>query len=325
MIDKLGGQKRVAENLDWTTSTVSRDYTGATLPSEERLRELSNYLSLASDEKAELKIWFRQAREARLARLARQKNDPGSPEQAPPAPHPEPEPDPAPQVKHPRRCRIIAAAASAVVVVLAAVVVVLVWSPGGSTQAGVQGNWPGLGVKAIPVPVASLTPSLAAAFHQGRTAHAGSVTGFEFRNAQDPSLCLTAADTGPMAGRNRDPVVVATCGLAASQIWIPEQWEINGSAFTHLVSARYSKECLNAQKTNGAMHDGDRTMLWSCYRANNESWDFGDWYQNVKSGRRSYPILMHTAWFCLDASDTYGQAGDVAIRVQRAASNQFWS
>lgn len=325
MIDRLGGQKRAAEKMDWSTSTVSRDCAGVTLPTDDRLRELANFLRLANNQRTELEVQLRLAREARQARLARQKNDPGSPEPEP-VPHPDhgpgPEPEPAPRARISRRGWIIAAA---VVVVLAATAGVLAWSPGGSAPAGVQGTWPGQGITAVSIPVASLTPPLAAAFRQGRTAHAASVTGFEFRNAQDSDLCLTAADTGPSAGRNRDQVKVAACQAATDQIWIPEQWETNGSAFTHLVSARYQKECLNAQKIGGTMRDGSKTMLWDCYRANNESWDFGDWYQNVKSGRNSYPILMHTDRFCLDASNTYGQIGEVDIRVQSATASQFWS
>jgi hypothetical protein len=66
-------------------------------------------------------------------------------------------------------------------------------------------------------------------------------------------------------------------------------------------------------------------MLWDCYRANNESWDFGDWYRNVKQGHRSYPILLHTDRLCLDVDNTYGDSGAVDIQTQQAAPNQFWS
>src|SRR5260370_18831372 len=110
---------------------------------------------------------------------------------------------------------------------------VLVGGPGDGRQAGVLGVYPGDGLKAVAIPVKSLPPSLAAAFRQGRTAGAATVTGYEFRNAEDDSLCLTAVDTEPTAGKNRHRVEVATCSLTASQVWIPEQREIDGSTFTH--------------------------------------------------------------------------------------------
>jgi hypothetical protein len=66
-------------------------------------------------------------------------------------------------------------------------------------------------------------------------------------------------------------------------------------------------------------------MLWDCYRANNESWDFGDWYQHVKPGHHSYPILLHTDRLCLDVDDSYGDTGTVDIRAEQATPSQFWS
>lgn len=327
LIDRLGGQARASETMGWTTSTVSRDYTGLTLPSDDRLREIFNYFKLPNDERTELKILLRQARGARKLRL---KNGSGSPDSASSAPQsdPAPGPDPALRTDSAHRRWIIAASIATVVVVVVVVVAgMLALSPGQSksAQSGVQGTYPGGVVKTVSIPMKSLTPSLVTDFRKGRTAQFASVTGFEFRNAQDPALCLTAADTGPSAGRNRGQVKVAACQATPNQIWIPEQWEINGSAFTHLVSARYQKECLNVRKTGGAMRDGNATMLWTCYKANNESWDFGDWYRNVRSGQRSYPMLMHTDRFCLDVSDTYGTSDEVDIRVQRVTPNQFWS
>ena len=203
---------------------------------------------------------------------------------------------------------------------------VLVWHPGDGAQPGVRGTYPGEGLKAVAIPVKSLTPSLAAAFRQGRTAGAVTVTGYEFRNAEDDSLCLTAVDTGPTAGKKRDRVEIATCRLTASQIWIPEQWEINGSTFTHLVSDQYQSMCLNARNIGG-LGDGRHVQLWDCYYpANNESWDFGDWYRNVKPGVHSYPILLHTDRLCLDADKYDFRDGDgVNIWTQYRAANQFWS
>jgi hypothetical protein len=169
-----------------------------------------------------------------------------------------------------------------------------------------------------------LTPSLAAAFRQGRTAGAATVTGYEFRNAQDDSLCLTAVDTVPSGGENGDRVKIATCALAANQIWIPLQWEVDGTTFTHLVSDQYQSMCLNARNLGG-LGNGQRVQLWDCYRANNESWDFGDWYRNVKPGSRSYPLLLHTNRLCLDADRyAFGDGDVVNIWTQYPAANQFW-
>jgi hypothetical protein len=172
----------------------------------------------------------------------------------------------------------------------------------------------------------SLTPGLAAAFRQGRTADAASVTGFEFRNAKDNSFCLTAVDTGSSAGKNGDRVEIDPCKLTANQIWIPEQWGMNGSSFTHLVSDKYQSMCLNADNIGG-LNNGHRVQLWNCYSANNESWDFGDWYRNVRPGQRSYPILLPMDRLCLDADKYDFRDGDmVTIWTQYAkATNQFWS
>jgi hypothetical protein len=217
----------------------------------------------------------------------------------------------------------------AVVVVTAAV---LVWHPWGGAQAGVpgarvdvRGTYPGEGLQAVAIPVKSLPPSLAAAFRQGRTAGALTVMGYEFRNAEDNSLCLTAVNTGPMAGKNHDRVEIAKCGLTANQIWIPEQWEINGTTFTRLVSDEYQSMCLNASNVGG-LSNGHRVQLWNCYPANNESWDFGDWYRNVKPGVHSYPICLHTDRLCLDADKFDFRDGDrVNIWTQYPTATQFWS
>lgn len=332
-IDRLGGsggQKRVAEIMDWTTSTVSRDYQGITLPSDQRLRELSNYLKLAGPQRHELEILLKLARDARHAR--RKSDSPGPFAQTSALVPGREQPDagaPAVGSVRParrwlsRRARIAAFASVAAAVAAG----VLVWSSPGGDQTGlaVRGSYPGEGLKTVPIRVKSLPSQLATLFRDGLTAGAATVTGYEFRSAQDRSLCLTAADTGPAAGQNRSPVVVAACRATANQIWIPGQWEVNGSAFTHLVSARYPSKCLNAKKINGGLGNGQPVMLWSCYPANNESWDFGDWYQNVKPGKHSYPILLHTDRLCLDVDNSYGDSGAVGIQIQQAAPNQFWS
>ncbi len=216
---------------------------------------------------------------------------------------------------------------AAVVLAAAITAALLVWHlRDGTQEASVRGTYPGGGLQAVAIPVKSLTPVLAAAFHQNRTTGAATVTGYEFRNAENDGLCLTATDTGPTAGENHDRVEIAACGLTASQIWIPEQWEINGSTFTHLVSDKYQSMCLNADNLGG-LGNGQRAQLWNCYYpANNESWDFGDWYRNVQPGVRSYPVCLHTDRLCLDADKyDFGNGDQVNIWTQYPAANQFWS
>lgn len=351
LVDKVGGdggQRRVARRLKWSTSTVSRDYAGITLPSDERLEELCDYLRLPGDGRVELAVLLRRARDAQHARRktgsapAAQPSalvpDPGGSILAPGtaatmaredvAPHHQGADSPGPGPALPGRSwrprsRWVAAAGAAVAAVTAAV---LIWHPWDGAQPGVVGTYPGEGLQPVAIPVKSLTPSLAAAFRQGRTAGAATVTGYEFRNAEDDSLCLTAVDTGPTAGQNRDRIQIATCRLTASQIWIPEQWEINGSTFTHLVSDKYQSKCLNARNIGG-LGNGHHVQLFKCYYpANNESWDFGDWYRNVKPGVHSYPILLHTDRLCLDADkNDFGDGAVVNIWTQYRAANQFWS
>jgi hypothetical protein len=353
LVDKIGGdggQTRVARRLKWSTSTVSRDYAGITLPSDERLEELCDYLRLPRGRRVELAVLLRQARDAQHARrktgsaptaqTSALVPDPGGSilargtaatmvqEEA--APHHQGAATPGPGPAQPGRSwrprsRWIAAAVAAVATVTAAV---LVWHPWDGAQPGVRGTYPGEGLKAVAIPVKSLTPSLAAAFRQGRTAGAVTVTGYEFRNAEDDSLCLTAVDTGPTAGKKRDRVEIAACRLAASQIWIPEQWEIDGSRFTRLVSDKYQSMCLNASN-RGGLGNGHQVQLWRCFRVNNagnESWDFGDWYRNVKPGVHSYPIFLPVDRFCLDADKNDFRDGDgVNIWNQWPTANQFWS
>jgi hypothetical protein len=189
----------------------------------------------------------------------------------------------------------------------------------------VQGSYPGLGLKAVQIPVASLTSTLAKAFSEGQAAGSASVTGFEFRSSENTNLCLSAGDNGPTAGQNRDRVEVARCSLQRNEIWIPEQWEINGSRYTHLVNYQYQSECMQADGIGG-MSNGHLVELWNCYAADNESWDFGDWYNAVESGIRSYPIFVQSGRFCLDADKfDFGVGDAVNIWSQYASSSQFWS
>jgi hypothetical protein len=72
MIDRVGGdggQARAAKDLNWTTSTVSRDYKGDTLPTDGRLFQLCRTLQLSDREMLDLAALLRRARAARRDRL----------------------------------------------------------------------------------------------------------------------------------------------------------------------------------------------------------------------------------------------------------------
>ena len=192
-------------------------------------------------------------------------------------------------------------------------------------QPAAQGTFPGLALESVQIPVRSLAPALAAEFRQGRTAHAATVAGFEFRNGGAAGLCLTAVNTGAKAGKNRDPVLVSTCAHTPDQIWIPLQWEVKGFRFTHLVNDQYQSMCLNANNIGG-MNNGHIVQLWDCYPADNEAWDFGDWHSSVSPGGRSYPLFARSGRLCLDA-DKFDLRDGTPVRLwtQYATANQFWS
>ncbi len=235
------------------------------------------------------------------------------------------------------RGRVAALLGAGALAGVAAAAVVTLWQPwnqpaqsGGAATTSARapvarGTYPGIGVKAVTIPVRSLTPALGGAFRHGNTSGHASVDGYVFRNTRDTGLCLTAVATGPQAGRNGDRVEIAACNGAASQVWIPEQWEVSGTRFTHLVSYRYQSMCLNARNIGG-LGNGQRTMLWNCYPASNESWDFGDWLNSAKDRRQAYPIFVDSARLCLDADKyDYGDGARVNIWNQYPATNQFWS
>lgn len=69
LIDRCGGQARAAGRLGWAVSTVSRDYTGVTLPTSERLDQLSSALRLSKEETLDLVALLSRARTARRARI----------------------------------------------------------------------------------------------------------------------------------------------------------------------------------------------------------------------------------------------------------------
>lgn len=338
MIDRLGGQKQAAETMEWSTSTVSRDCQGITLPSSNRLRELSNYLELTADARTELEVLLRRAREAQQAR---RENGSGLPEEALAPPPKAPSAKLARQRggRHPHRRRIIAAAAGVVVAAAAVTVGVFASSSGkspGTTSStvsvGVQGTYKGQGIKPVPVQVGSLATLLRKQFHQSKTAK--TMTGYEFRNALNPALCLTTADTGPLAGRNTDPVDLASCKLAANQIWIPLDWDINRNSYAHLVSAKYQTMCLDSEKIGDATSPGNPIRLFTChYQTGNEAWDFAHWYQSVALGHQAYPLCLsntvrpNTIRHCIDADKRPGPDVSAPVRLwtQQAAAGQFWS
>jgi hypothetical protein len=373
LIDRVGGdggQARAAKHLNWTTSTLSRDYKGDTLPTDQRLHQLCSALQLSPNETLDLALLLRRARSARRNRArhhgghaAAETGPLGGPDTAGqdaavgPPPY-QPGHAAAQQtvqqqeLGHPaglrgrrgwrdwlrgRRGRVVTAAVAGAAVAVIAVAFGLS-GPGAPPSAkstiqtkvadgppAVKGTFPGLALDAVQIPVASLSPALAAAFRPGRTAHGATITGFVFRNSGDTSLCLTAVTTGPTAGRDHDPVLVSGCRRAANEIWIPEQWETMGFRFTHLVNDKYQTMCLNASN-RGGLHNGHIVQLWDCYPAGNEAWDFGDWHQAVSAGGTSYPLFARSGALCLDA-DKYDLRVGTPVRIwtQYAAANQFWS
>lgn len=355
LIDQVGGdggQKAAAKHLNWTTSTVSRDYTGDTLPTDERLHQLCSALRLTPDVTLELLAALGRARTARKARLRDHGPCPGTEaghsaeakaltEAAANAPDQE---RTAPEQHRSGLVRLLSAgfrgsgrfvgstAIIAIVLVVTAVMVTLsATTSTGARVAGVSpqptasGTFPALTLDVIQIPVDSLSPGLARAFGQGRTAHAATIAGFVFRNSKDTALCLAASDSSPVAGQNRDPVVVSDCGTGPNQVWIPEQWEINGSRSTRLINEQYQTKCMNADNIGG-LQNGHIVQLWDCYPAANESWDFGDWHRATGASHRSYPLFVQSGRLCLDA-DKYDLRDGTAVRIwtQYASANQFWS
>jgi hypothetical protein len=349
LIDRVGGdggQARAAKHLNWTTSTVSRDYKGDTLPTDERLFQLGNALQLPHREMLDLASLLRRARAGRRDRLRISRaNLPAAPAALEPTvtsdwlPGSYPSAEPPGQHARPRAWfrgrRGLAAVLSAAAVAAVVAVVLVLALPGssapakpaahGQTSSGVLGSFPGMTMESVRIPVRSLTPALAAQFRQGRTAHATTVTGFVFRNHQAAGLCLTAPDTGAKAGQNHDPIVVSICHGAPNQVWIPLQWEVKGFRFTHLVSDRYQSMCLNANNLGG-LDNGRIVQLWDCYPAGNEAWDFGDWHAAVSAGTRSYPLFARNGRLCLDA-DRWDLRDGTSVRIWTPypAANQFWS
>jgi len=370
LIDRVGGdggQARAAKHLNWTTSTVSRDYKGDTLPTDERLHQLCSALQLSPNETLDLALALRRARSARRnrvrgpgAQLIAKVGTTAAPGQdsAEETPY-----QPGHAAPHPgrrrgrdglgdrdrlgwlrelrgRRGRVVVAGLAVAVAGVIAVAFGLSGTggsgrvPGGKSAQtktaadpapAVQGTFPGLALDTVPIPVTSLSRALATAFDTGPTARAATVTGFVFRNRQDTSLCLTAVNTGPTAGQNRDPVLVSGCRRSANQICIHEQWETKGFRFTHLVNDQHQAMCLNANNLGG-LHNGHLVQLWDCYPAGNEAWDFGDWHQAVSASGKSYPLFARSGRLCLDA-DKYDLRVGTPVRIwtQYAAANQFWA
>lgn len=342
LVDRVGGdsgQTRVASRLHWSTSTVSRYYRGQQLPPDERLDQLCDYLKLTASERVDLRVLLRSAREANDTRRKITNSSLELVSDATPTAGMAVTPGRDTTVSHHNEAVPVGTQSSVPtrgrrpigrwIVAFAAVVVVvagvLVWRPWHTNppQASIQTSYRGEGLKAVAIPVTSLTPTLQAAFRHGRTASAATITGYEFRNAQDASLCLTAVDTGPTAGHNGDRVELAACKLTPSQIWIPQQWEIDQELHTHLVSDKYQSMCLNADNIGG-LRNGHRAQLWHCYPANNEAWSFADWYHNVKPGAHADRLCLH-GQICLGVDNRYGHSGQVDIWSQSPVAGQFWS
>jgi hypothetical protein len=362
LIDEAGGRKLVSRRLGWSSSTVSRDCTGDTLPSDERVRQLRVHLELGHVEHEELRDLLESARRARHARkrdaglalaVARpplgdaggiplasgipltrgsdrvEQNAPGVTDTS------SGDKGSTSSRMRGRRQTIAVGAGAVAAIVIAATA--LFWQPwgrpgqsGGASGPAIAGpvatgSHRGIGVKTVVIPKSLLTRALAGAFGTGRAAGKPSVAGYVFRNVENTGFCLTAPDGGPDAGRNGDRVEIATCDGAASQVWIPLQWETGGSRFSQLVNFKYQSKCLNARNIGG-LGNGHRTMLWNCYQSPNEYWDFADWFEKVKAAGRAYPIFVESGVLCLDADKYDFEDGDaVNIWTQYRTENQFWS
>lgn len=362
LIDRIGGdggQARAAKHLNWTTSTVSRDYKGDTLPTDERLQQLCSALQLAPSETLNLAALLRRARSARRERVRNDGADlPTDAEGPGPAPvagtsAASGQESAADRLRHqlghaaPRRRdwlrsrrRLVVAAVIAVAVVAGVAAGLALYGSGAPVATAksaahskppeprlpvANGAFPGLALDSVSIPVESLSSSLKGPFRQGKTARDAMITGFVFRNSMNTSLCLAAVNSGPKAGKNRDLVVVSSCRRAANEIWIPEQWETKGFRFTHLVNDQYQTMCLNADNLGG-LSNGHIVQLWDCYPAGNEMWDFGDWDKAVSAGGRSYPLFGRSGRMCLDA-DKYDLRVGTPVRIwtQYPTANQFWS
>jgi hypothetical protein len=198
----------------------------------------------------------------------------------------------------------------------------------GSAVQPLNGN-PRLPLKTVPIPVASLQPALAETLGRSKGSNNGTIEGYVLRSAWNTStpICLGAENTGEMAGKNRDPVMVSRCSkIADSDIWIPVQWEANGDKFTQLVNYQYQSKCLNAINTGG-LANGHSVRLWECYNSPSQFWDFGDWRHNMIAGISPYPLFLESGRLCLDA-DKYalstGVGAPVGIWEYYTTSNQYW-
>lgn len=358
LIDTAGGQARVVNRLGWSKSTVSRDYRGETLPGDERLRQLSDFLGLSRPEHEEVLRLLEEARRARQDRKAQSAMatdvspvisasrpatgddlswpepvsaglvSSGSPHRVSQSPPRADGARPRPRDRMKVGALIGAGVLAGVVLAVTALLLPDLWPGTARSASGVpvaQGSFTGMRIKAVAVAKTSLTPVLASAFGHGQTAGGGAVNGYVFRNMNGPSLCLTADSAGSAAEQEGDRVAVAACDGSASQIWLPEQWDIDGTRFTWLVNDRYQSKCLNARKSGG-LHDGQRTMLWDCYSSSNEEWDFGDWFTSVKSHGQAYPVFVKSGRLCLDADKFDFRDGTyVNVWTQYKTLNQFWS
>jgi hypothetical protein len=181
-------------------------------------------------------------------------------------------------------------------------------------------------VKIVQIPVTSLSPTLAANGGWSQAPACAPIVGVVFTNGA-ADLCLSANDTGLMAGLNGDAVRLAPCDLAKDQIWIPVQWQTSGSSSSWLANDEYQSKCLNADQIGG-LRKGHRAQLWDCYRSStgNESWDFGDWYAHIMAGSGPYPLYLGSHEFCLDADKSDLAIGDeVLLWTEYGAPNQLWS
>jgi hypothetical protein len=188
------------------------------------------------------------------------------------------------------------------------------------------------------VSATSLGPEAAQVLDK-RVAAGEAVTGYTLRSAFSSSvpLCLAPATTGSKAGQDGDEVEATACvPHALSQVWIPAQYEANGSRYTWLVNSQYPSLCLSADNSGGGVHQESRVDLWDCYPPPpsaspdgfNEFWDFGTWLRAIRSGAMSYPLFLGSSNFCLDADSNSleggGETASVSVIHHYTVPWEYW-
>jgi hypothetical protein len=195
------------------------------------------------------------------------------------------------------------------------------------------GQKPGQGairLRPVHVPLASLSPALRARFTRHGLAPA-TITTYEITSALPGNYCLDANDNGPTAGEDGDKVQVWSCTGNANQLWIPLQWEQNGTSLTDLVNDDYQTMCLNANDYPNGLQNGALTQLYTCSPSDNgqELWNFGNWDAYRLSLVSDAYLFLDTTNFVLATTDPIADGNVVQIGIPSTAgyawTDQLWT